>query len=137
MFVEDFILHGGLSKDQIDEMNEKALYLVENIGIDIPHKKVLDLLANYNGVKVNKNNVRFKNDLVMEALKKSKYILPEYTKNRSNWVISSGVNQTKYYDLNTNKIREPNTADLIELTKLCDVLDTVGAAPVPPLRPSR
>jgi len=133
MFIKDFTLLGGLSKDQIDVMNEKALYLVENVGINIPHKGILDLLSNYNGVAIEKNNVRFKNDLVMEAIKMAEYILPDYAKNGSNWVISSGVNQTKYYDLDTKKMRDPETADLIELTKLCDSLDTVGAAPVKPL----
>ncbi len=133
MIIKDFILQGGLSKDQIDVLNEKALYLVENIGINIPHQSILDLLSNYNGVAIEKNNVRFKNDLVMDSIKKSKYVLPDYAKDSSNWVISSGVNQTKYYDLDTKKMRDPVTADLIELTKLCDALDTVGAAPVKPL----
>jgi trimethylamine--corrinoid protein Co-methyltransferase len=133
MHIRDFTLQGGLGRGQIDEMHEKALYLVEKVGVNIPHNEVLDLLSNYNGVKIEKNTVRFKDDLVEDALKKSKYIIPEYAKNGVSWVISSGVNQTKYYDLDTKKIRDPNTADLVDLTRLCDTLGTVGAAPVKPL----
>ena len=47
MYVEDFTLDGGLTKKQIDLMNEKALYLVENTGIHIPHEGILKLLSNY------------------------------------------------------------------------------------------
>ncbi|KPJ88642.1 MAG: hypothetical protein AMS17_04740 [Spirochaetes bacterium DG_61] len=129
--IEDFFLRGGLNKEQIDVMHERALHLVENVGVYIPHKGILKLLANYNGVKIDKENVRFKSDLVLKALKEAKYPLPDYAKN--NWIISSGANQTKIYDLNSSEIRETNLKDLIEMTKLCDSLNTVGAAPVVPL----
>ena len=44
MFIEDFILKGGLNKNQIDLMNEKAMYLIKNVGINIPHEGILELL---------------------------------------------------------------------------------------------
>jgi trimethylamine--corrinoid protein Co-methyltransferase len=131
--IEDFELSGGLTEEQIRIMHERALEFVEEVGVYIPHRGILKLLSNYNGVSINEDNVRFKSDLVMNAIKKAKYVLPDYTKDSDNWIVSSGVNQTKYYDLDTGEIREPTEKDLIELTKLCDVLDTVGAAPVKPM----
>jgi trimethylamine--corrinoid protein Co-methyltransferase len=133
MSIEDFILHGGLTQDQINVMHEKALCLIDEVGIHIPHKGILSILSNYSGVKIDNDNVTFSSELVIEALQKSKYVLPEYALDGKKWIVSSGVNQTKYYDLETGKIREPTENDLIELTKLCDVLDTVGAAPVKPM----
>jgi trimethylamine--corrinoid protein Co-methyltransferase len=133
MPIGDFVLHGGLIKDQINMMHEKALCLIEEVGIHIPHTGILKILSNYSGVKINKDNVTFRSDLVLEALKKSRYVLPDYAQDENKWIVSSGVNQTKYYDLKTGKIREPTEKDLIELTKLCDALDTVGAAPVKPM----
>lgn len=131
MYVEDFTLGGGLTKKQIDLMNEKALYLVENTGIHIPHEGILKLLSNYDGVKIENEFVKFKSDLVLKALKESKYDLPEYAS--SNWIIDAGAHQTSYYDLDTYKLRAPTSEDLIDLIKLGDALDTVGSAPVIPL----
>jgi trimethylamine--corrinoid protein Co-methyltransferase len=132
MFIEEYSLDGGLSKEQINLMHEKALDLIEKTGLHVPHRGILDLLTSYNGVKVEKENVKFKKDLVYEAIKKARYVLPDYA-DGTNWIISSGVNQTKYYDLDAKKIREPTSDDLVDLTKLCDSLNTVGAAPVKPL----
>jgi len=133
MFIDGFFLQGGLSREQIDVMHEKALHLTEKVGIHIPHSGILNILSNYRGVNIDKENVTFRSDLVLNALKKSKYVLPGYALDSNNWIVSSGVNQTKYYDLDTGEIREPTKKDLIDLTKLCDVLGTVGAAPVKPM----
>lgn len=131
--IEDFKLQGGLSKKQMDIMHEKALWLTENVGISIPHKGILDLLSNYNGVKIQNDNVKFKAELVENALKAAKYPLPEYAKDPDNWVISAGAHQTKIFDLETKKVRETRMQDLIDMIKLGDALDTVGSAPVVPL----
>jgi trimethylamine--corrinoid protein Co-methyltransferase len=129
--LENYFIKGGLNKKQIGFMHEKALHLVENVGVYIPHKGILKLLANYDGVKIERENVKFNNDLVLNALKEAQYPLPEYAK--KNWIISSGANQTKIYDLNSGEIRETTLKDLIEMTRFCDSLNTVGAAPVVPL----
>ena len=126
----NYTLNGGLGKKQIELMHEKAIYLLEKVGINIPHKGILKLLSDYNGVKIEKDNVRFNGDLVLKSLEETKYPLPEYFDN--NWIISSGANQTRYYDLNTGKNKEPTLDDVIELTKLCDSMNTVGAAPLIP-----
>jgi len=131
MFIKDFVLSGGLSKEQIDAMHEKAILLVEEVGVQIPHEGILELLSNYDGVSIDKNNVKFSGDLVSKALKESEYDIPDYGK--ESWVIDAGAHQTSYYDMDTKRLRQPTTKDLVELTKLGDTLNTVGSAPVVPL----
>jgi trimethylamine--corrinoid protein Co-methyltransferase len=131
MVIENFTLGGGLSKDQIDILHEKALSLVEEVGVHISHKGILKLLSSYEGVTIDKDTVKFKSDLVIKALKEAKYDVPDY--GPDSWVIDAGAHQTSYYDLDTRSLREPTTKDLIDLTKLGDALNTVGSAPVVPL----
>ena len=131
MFIEDFNLGGGLSREQIGIMHEKALSLVEDVGVHIPHDGIITLLSNYNGVTIEGETVKFKSDLVLKALEESKYDVPDY--GRDVWIIDAGAHQTNYYDLDTKKVRQPTKQDLIDLTKLGDTLDTVGSAPVVPL----
>ena len=131
MVIENFALGGGLSKDQIDILHEKALSLVEEVGVHIPHKGILKLLSSYEGVTIDKDTVKFKSDLVIKALKEAEYDVPDY--GPDSLVIDAGAHQTSYYDLDTRSLREPTTKDLIDLTKLGDALNTVGSAPVVPL----
>jgi len=131
MRIENYQLEGGLLEEQIDVMKEKALHLLENVGVRIPHDGILKLLSDYGGVTIEKENVKFRSDLVLKALKEAKYPVPEYAKD--NWIISAGAHQTKLFDLNTGKIRNTTLKDLEDLIKLGDALDTVGSAPVVPL----
>jgi trimethylamine--corrinoid protein Co-methyltransferase len=131
MSIEGFNLDGGLSREQIDIMHQKALSLVEEVGVHIPHDGIIALLSNYDGVTIEGETVKFKSDLVLKALDEASYDVPDY--GRDGWVIDAGAHQTNYYDLGTKKVRHPTTLDLIDLTKLGDALDTVGSAPVVPL----
>ena len=54
MMIEDFRLQGGLSEEQIDVMHERALSLVEEVGVQIPHDGILRLLSDYDGVTIEK-----------------------------------------------------------------------------------
>jgi trimethylamine--corrinoid protein Co-methyltransferase len=127
--IESFGLRGGLSREQIDIMHNRALSLVEEVGIQIPHDGILRILADYDGVHIDGNMVTFRSDLVMKALKEAVYDVPEY----DDWVIDAGAHQTSYYDLDTKKLRQPTMQDLIDTIKLGDSLDTVGSAAVVPL----
>ena len=130
MVIEDFRFVGGLSKEQMNILHEKALFLAENVGINIPHKGILNKLADYNGVTIEGENVKFKSDLVIKALSEAKYILPAYANNE--WLIDAGAHQTKTYDLETGKLRESTTEDLLNLIKLGYSYGAVGSAPVVP-----
>lgn len=131
MKLPDYGLQGGLSPEQIRTMHEKAMWLIETSGIQVPHQGVLKLLAAHDGVKIEKDIVRFRPDLVLRALKAAKYDVPEYA--RTGWVMSAGAHQTNCYGLDTGRLRLPTTQDLVDFLKLGDALDTVGSAPVIPM----
>jgi trimethylamine:corrinoid methyltransferase-like protein len=69
MKLEDYGLKGGLNQEQIRTMHEKALWLIETSGIQVPHEGVRKLLAGHDGVKVDGDMVRFKPEVVLRALK--------------------------------------------------------------------
>ncbi len=131
MSIDDFTLAGGLNSSQIDRMHQEALALVEEVGIQVQHQGIKNLLAEHAGVSIDKDTVRFRSDLVLKALRESRYDLPPYAK--EGWVVDAGAHQTLYYDLDSRQIRPPTTQDLIELTKLGDAFDMVGSAPVVPM----
>jgi trimethylamine--corrinoid protein Co-methyltransferase len=131
MPIENYHLEGGLSDEQIEVMKEKALDLVERVGIHVPHEGILKRLSDYDGVTIENQDVKFKSELVLKALKEAKYPMPDYAEN--NWIVSAGAHQTKLFDLDTGTIRDTTLNDLVDMIKLGDSLDTVGSAPVVPL----
>jgi len=64
MDIEEFGLSGGLSKEQIDMMHEKAIELVEEVGVQIPHEGILKLLSGHDGVSIEGDTVRFRSNLL-------------------------------------------------------------------------
>ena len=131
MLIENYQLEGGISEQQIEVMKEKALDLVGKVGIHVPHKGILKLLSNYDGVTIEKEDVKFKSELVLKALNEAKYPLPDYVEN--NWIVSAGAHQTKLFDLDSAVIRDATLSDLVDMIKLGDALNTVGSAPLVPL----
>jgi trimethylamine--corrinoid protein Co-methyltransferase len=131
MRLQDYGLKGGLNPEQIRIMHEKAMWLVETSGIQVPHEGVRKLLAGHEGVRVEKDMVRFQPGVVLEALKAARYDVPEYAK--TGWVMSAGAHQTNCYGLDSGSLRLPTTQDLIDFLKLGDALDTVGSSPVIPM----
>jgi len=131
MSIQNYSLGGGLSKEQLDILHERALDLCETEGITIPHKGILDILSQHDGVKIEKDIAKFSPEVIMEALDAAVYDEPDYAAER--WVLEAGAHQTMVFDIDACKFRPANTRDLIDLTKLGDALDTSGSAPVVPL----
>ncbi len=133
MKLEAYTLTGGLTPDQIGLMRDKAIELVETVGLQIPHEGLLNRLQGINGVSIDKATqiVKFRSDLIIKAIQEIKYPLPDYYED--GWVISAGAHQTKIVDMDTGKIRETTLKDLIEMIKIGDALDTVGSASVVPM----
>ncbi len=131
MKLADYGLKGGLGGDQIQQMHEKAMWLIETSGIQVPHEGVRKLIAGHDGVTVEGDMVRFKPEVVSRALEAASYDVPEYA--RSGWVMSAGAHQTNCYGLDSGSLRPPTTQDLIDFLKLGDALDTVGSSPVIPM----
>ena len=78
--------------EQIDMMQERAVDFVEKIGLHVPHRGILDLLSNYQGVSIDGENVKFKSELVLKAIREAKFPVPGYAKD--NWLISAELNAT-------------------------------------------
>ena len=131
MKLQDYGLAGGLNDAQIRTMHDRAMWLIETSGVQVPHQGLLKLLASQPGVTVKGDMVRFKSSLVSKALAAARYDLPPYA--RDGWVISAGAHQTACYDLDTGELRQATQRDLRAFLKLGDALATVGSSPVVPM----
>jgi trimethylamine--corrinoid protein Co-methyltransferase len=129
--LEQYGLSGGLTAEQIRLMKQKAIELVERVGLHVPHAGILDLLGQRDGVKVEGEIVKFRPELVEKALRDARYPLPEYYGRE--WVISAGAHQPKMHDLENGALRETTLKDLRDLVKIGDALNTVGSAPCVPM----
>ncbi|MCL5771589.1 MAG: trimethylamine methyltransferase family protein [Actinobacteria bacterium] len=121
----------GLTNEQILLLHEKSLELIKRIGIRVPHDKVIDLISNYNGVKIKNKNVCFSEDLVKKAIKSAYYDFPNEFKN--DYIIVGGAHQDKIYDIYSGNLRKATYDDLLKLTRICDHLNVTGSAPVRPM----
>ncbi len=126
----NYRLTEGLTQDQIKHMHQKALEIIEEIGLEVRHKQVLKRLTQYRGVKVDKNRVRFESWLVDKYVMNQSYSWEKFS---HNYVIVSGAYEQNVLDLNTRKIRPATLTDLVDFTKLADSYGMVGAASVRPM----
>lgn len=122
----------GLSEEQIKIIYDKALYLIKNVGIKVPHKGILSLLSDYDGVIIVDDIVCFDEELVKKAVKNKKYIYPDYAKDSKIFILG-GAHIDTLYDIYTGKLKSSTAEDLVNLTKLSDYLNVTGSAPVRPL----
>lgn len=68
-----------LSSEQVDSIHRASLHILEQVGIKMPHPKVLDLMAEAGaGVDREKGKVYFPPALVENALKIAKWILANH-----------------------------------------------------------
>ena len=131
MKLEPYTLTGGLSPEHVGLMRRKAIELAEHVGLHVPHRGILDLLRQHEGVRVDGEMVYFRPELVEKAIREARYPLPEYYEKE--WVISAGAHQPKMHDLESGALRETTLKDLKDLIKIGDALNTVGSAPCVPL----
>lgn len=122
-------LSGGLSVEDMDKMHAAMLDLIENVGIKVPHEGILGLLAGREGVKIEKDVVKFRPELVEKAIEAMRY--PENTI-KADYLINGGAYELNIIDIDTGKMRSPVTRDLIEMVKLMDSYGMYGSAPVRP-----
>lgn len=62
-------LAGGLSGPRIRDMHDKAMTLIEEIGLEVEHEGVRARLADFAGVRIDGAMVRFDRALVEEKLR--------------------------------------------------------------------
>ena len=119
-------LSGGLSQQQLQTIHEKALDMLDNIGIKIPHKQTLDILREHDGVRVEGDIVYFPAQLVNKLTKGvTKY--PHH-----NARLLAGAYSHHYRDPATGQIRQPQWDDLVYSVKVAEALGMETIAPVTP-----
>ena len=123
----NYQLVGGLTDDQIADMHNKAMTLIEKIGLVIEHEGIKERLADYDGVHINGSRVTFDRALVEEKLGELHYDVWD------GLMITAGAYELNVTDLDTGEIRPSTQADLVDLLKLCDSYSLGGCAPAMPL----
>ncbi|GAH94131.1 unnamed protein product, partial [marine sediment metagenome] len=63
----------GLSEKQIRQMYERALEIIEEIGLEVSHKGILQTLSQKKGVKIEKSRVKFESWLVDKYVMSQSY----------------------------------------------------------------
>jgi len=132
-----------LTNDEIDQVHQSSLDVLEDLGIHLPHKDVLEALADAGArVDMEKKTARIPNHLVTEALQKSdkQYII--YGRDRSrcarfgygDFVLVSTAGQFSWLDTDGPNRREPGSEDLKNAIAVGDALahiDIVGGMAMP------
>jgi trimethylamine:corrinoid methyltransferase-like protein len=122
-------LLNGLSDQDLRKFHEKVLYLIENIGIQVDHEKMLKRLGDHAGVHIKGRNVTFDSDLVDSKVFNIEFDMPDYFYDDNFTLISGNMNPT-IKDGETGRIRLATQEDLKLVTKLEDSLDVTGTAAV-------
>ena len=114
-----------ISKDNIEKIHEKTLYILENIGILVEHEKAREMLKNH-GANVEGKVVKLSRDIVEDALKLAKRTFEIYSWG-SEEPITVGNGSKLYapaagniYMLDDGRIRKATNDDAIGLFKLSD-----------------
>lgn len=123
-------LAGGLTAANMRCIHDAALGLIERVGLRVPHEVVRRLLADYQGVSVEGERVRFEPDLVQQALAAQTY--PQSVTTRE-FSINTGAYEMSIIDLHSGAFRPATYRDLVDMTKLAHSFGMHGSAPVRPL----
>ena len=121
---------GGLSQEQIQRIHAEALGLIERVGLRIVHQPTLRHLADFDGVLIEGEMVRFRPELVQAALAAQWYPSPLTDREFS---INTGAYELNVVDMEDGSLRPATYQDLVDLTKLAHSLGMYGSAPVRPL----
>lgn len=120
---------GGLTDSDMDRMHQGMLDLIENLGLKVPHKGILDIISGKDGVKIEGDIVKFKPYLVEKAISEMEY--PDYV-HKANYIINGGAYELNVLDIDTNKIRPALSSDLPDLVKLVDSFGMYASSPIRP-----
>ncbi|MCK4522882.1 trimethylamine methyltransferase family protein, partial [Candidatus Aerophobetes bacterium] len=88
----------GLSEKQIRQMYERALEIIEEIGLEVSHKGILQTLSQKKGVKIEKSRVKFESWLVDKYVMSQSYPMNEFS---NGYKIVSGAYEQNVIDLDT------------------------------------
>jgi trimethylamine:corrinoid methyltransferase-like protein len=122
-----YAITGGLDQDDLKAIHRKALQLIQEIGIAIPHEPTLKLLKGHKGVRIEGNKAYYDSDLV-ESLTQDVKGYPHY-----DYRHIAGGYAHNFLDPFTRELRPPKLADLVFSARLADALDLDVIAQVVPL----
>ena len=125
-----YYIAGGLSQEQIQRLHEEALGLIERLGLRVMHVPTQKYLADFTGVTIEGEWVRFTSDLVQKAIV-SQWYPPKLTDRE--FAIVTGAYELNILDMDDGALRKPTYQDLVDMTKLAHSLGMYGSAPVYPL----
>ncbi|MDK1030415.1 MAG: trimethylamine methyltransferase family protein [Planctomycetia bacterium] len=121
-------LKSGVGQENVERLHREAVKLVEEVGIDVPHKKTLELLAEHEGVKIKGTRVHFDSPLVDRCTIRRPYVPPE----DDELSVSAGVYCLNILDMDSKSVRPSTAADLVQMVKLADALGMAGETPLDP-----
>jgi trimethylamine--corrinoid protein Co-methyltransferase len=130
MSVLEYSIGGGFAAEDVQRLHEKALDLVAQVGLRVPHEPTLRRISGRRGVRISGDTVRFGPDLVQAAIDAQWY--PESLVDRE-FSVNCGAYEMYVTDLQSGAIRSATYGDLVDLTKLAHALGMTGSAPVRPL----
>ncbi len=125
-----------LDKSLITQIIDEAVGVLCSIGIEIQNQEASDLLISQ-GIKKSKNSpyLIFKEKHIEQALKSKPSSFKLYNINSVEAThfdgykvhFTPGSSALKFYDAGLRKIREPNTEDYINYTKVVDQLENLAS----------
>lgn len=128
-------LKGGLSKEQLKSVRDQILMVLEKIGVEIDHDRILKYLGSRKGIVIAGRRVCFAPELVEEYLALIKRENEDYCFLRpgeKEWTIRPAYMCLNCYDAETGEIRRATREDLARAVKLCDALNLSGPSPICP-----
>ena len=129
-------IEGAVPRWLLETMHEKALEVIELIGIRATNKRLLGRLTGYKGFKIEKGWVKIRSDLVEDLLSEVRRRRRGHCMDEEELILSLGYPGCSYMiDLETDRLEPLTRNRVIEATKLIDSLydwGVRGGAPRPP-----
>jgi trimethylamine:corrinoid methyltransferase-like protein len=120
---------GGLTEEQLGTLHERALEALTGVGMEVGNPGLLAFLSGRPGFRADGTRVRFARALLDECVAESRALggPPAPAPNGSDWQVTvlSGY-PTHVTDWQGDGVRPMTEPDVIELTKLVDVLHDEG-----------
>jgi len=107
----------------LESMHEKALEIIELIGIRATNKPLLRRLRGHKGFKIERGWVKIRSDLIEDLLSEIRQRHREHSMDEEELILSFGYPGCSYIiDLETDRLEPLTTTRAVEATKLIDSL---------------
>ena len=124
-----------LTDEQIQLMHEKALHVLEHAGVKYESDEALKILAEHGAeVDFEKHIVKFKPDMVNDAVKKAPASIQLYNRNGDPAALLGGTHvhfdpgsaAIKFMEADGKTVRKSEARDLAAISKVNDALDNIA-----------